>query len=80
MVREDLKWVGRSNSSFPLILVNIDKLCRMIGANGNVLVVGDSINHLLQWTLLNNILKNPSDPHVVCSTSSCRPNEGKGLI
>lgn len=27
-----------------------------MGANNNILVVGDSINHELQWTLLNNLL------------------------
>lgn len=75
-VREELKWVWRSNSSCPLIALNRDKLCRLIGANGNVLVVGDSINHLLQWTLLNNLLKNHSEPQVVRSPSSCRTCEG----
>lgn len=39
---------------------------------GNVLVVGDSINHLLQWSLINNLLKNRSDPHVVFDSSECR--------
>lgn len=75
-VREELKWVWKSNNSCPLILLNRDDLCRLIGANGNVLVVGDSINHLLQWSLLNNLLKNRSDPQVVTSSSSCRTCEG----
>lgn len=75
-VREELKWVWRSNNSCPLIVLNRDDLCRLIGANGNVLVVGDSINHLLQWSLLNNLLKNGSKQQVVASSSSCRTCEG----
>jgi len=75
-VREELKWVWRSNNSCPLILHNRDDLCRLIGANGNVLVVGDSINHLLQWSLLNNLLKNRSEPQVVPASSSCRTCKG----
>eukprot|EP01018_Ginkgo_biloba_P011965 Gb_31173 [translate_table: standard] len=78
-VREELKWVWRSNDTCPMITLNRDELCRLIGPNGNVLIVGDSINHLLQSSLINNLLRNRSDPQVAeaaASAPSCRTCPG----
>ncbi|KAH9321701.1 hypothetical protein KI387_016340, partial [Taxus chinensis] len=71
-VREELKWVWRTSDKCPLLPVDRDDFCRLIGAYGNVLVVGDSINHLVQWSLINNLLSNRSDPGVVVDSSNCR--------
>ncbi|CAM6127977.1 unnamed protein product [Calypogeia fissa] len=59
-VREELKWVWQTNSSCPWQSINRDNFCRKIGANGNVMVVGDSINHEIQWSLMNALITNGS--------------------
>ncbi|GLJ08427.1 hypothetical protein SUGI_0088550 [Cryptomeria japonica] len=46
-VREELKWAWRTSDKCPLVPVDRDDFCRLVGAYGNVLVVGDSINHLV---------------------------------
>ncbi|CAM6100906.1 unnamed protein product [Calypogeia fissa] len=52
-----------------------------VGANGHVLVVGDTINHELQWSLMNALIMNgseggPAYEPLDCSSRSCRgPDE-----
>ncbi|CAN6458649.1 unnamed protein product [Victoria cruziana] len=59
-VREELKWTWQTNGSCPNQPVDRDELCKLIGTRGNLMVVGDSINHGLQWTITNNLIRNPS--------------------
>ncbi|CAM6092609.1 unnamed protein product [Calypogeia fissa] len=59
-VRDELKWVWRTNSSCPWQSINRDNFCRKIGSNGNVMVVGDSLNHEIQWSLMNALITNGS--------------------
>eukprot|EP00252_Welwitschia_mirabilis_P003373 TRINITY_DN13451_c0_g1_i1.p1 TRINITY_DN13451_c0_g1~~TRINITY_DN13451_c0_g1_i1.p1 ORF type:complete len:295 (-),score=8.97 TRINITY_DN13451_c0_g1_i1:199-1083(-) len=76
-VRETLKWVWRSNSSCPIKHLERGQFCRVLGeVKGNVLVVGDSINHLVQWSLLNNLLRGKSDPQVFTDSTNNRTTEG----
>ncbi|KAL2630612.1 hypothetical protein R1flu_015298 [Riccia fluitans] len=55
-VREELKWVWQTNSSCTFMPVDRDDLCKRIGSRGNVMVVGDSINNEISWSLMNHLL------------------------
>ncbi|XP_031503766.1 uncharacterized protein LOC116266621 isoform X2 [Nymphaea colorata] len=60
-VREELKWVWRTNETCRIEPVDRDEFCKLIGsARGNVMVVGDSINHGFQWSITNNLIKDPN--------------------
>ncbi|BBN11861.1 hypothetical protein MPTK1_5g15360 [Marchantia polymorpha subsp. ruderalis] len=57
-VREALKWVWQSNDTCPLQRVARDELCRRLGPRRNVMVVGDSLNHGLSWSIMNHLITN----------------------
>ncbi|CAM6119418.1 unnamed protein product [Calypogeia fissa] len=57
-VREVLKWVWQTNSSCPWRPVDRDEFCRKIGSKGNIMVVGDSINHEISWAVMNALIQN----------------------
>ncbi|KAF3791773.1 hypothetical protein EJ110_NYTH13392 [Nymphaea thermarum] len=60
-VREELKWVWRTNETCRIEPVDRDEFCKLIGSSrGNVMVVGDSINHGFQWSITNNLIKDPN--------------------
>ncbi|KAF3791772.1 hypothetical protein EJ110_NYTH13389 [Nymphaea thermarum] len=73
-VREGLKWAWRTNETCPTQPVNRDEFCKFIGRRGNLMVVGDSINHGLQWSIVNSLIKDPAaqvvvkDGYPVCNT------------
>ncbi|XP_020522086.1 uncharacterized protein LOC110007141 [Amborella trichopoda] len=65
-VREELKWVWQSSNSCPTLPVDRNDWCKLLGAKGNLMIVGDSINHQVQWSLTNALIGNFSnDPRIV---------------
>lgn len=65
-MREELKWVWRTNdSSCPWHPMDRDDFCRRLGSNRNVLVVGDSINHEISVAIQNALSMNKSSPVTV---------------
>ncbi|KAG6556339.1 hypothetical protein Mapa_002282 [Marchantia paleacea] len=58
LIREELKWVWRTNSSCPFWPVDRDEFCKRIGPKRNVMVVGDSINHEIAWSFMNHLVLN----------------------